>query len=849
MDFAQFLRLADSWKVFLVEIEPGHEIESLVWTQHRTYTNLWYTPYTHGVVSRVTQDGEEYVEAFSLSECNGTSKMFYYDYDNQVLYLHTAASDSPGTQTSPPEYDYVVLAYFWRFFTNVQYEDSPIVFPRVQESIVDGGLELWSSSTNLTYWTENISGSSTVNREQTEAYDGAFCAKLSIDSSDHYAEIQQNIRLVPGATAKLSLWYKNSTTGKTAGIVLCDSGQNTYLKSDGTWQASSNVIVLPNATTWTKYEISFTVPGSYTNYHLYLKRNSAASSDIYFDKVSLLVEREKNLYLPYISTAGMPELHQSVSPFHETTMTMEFGQVQMINDGWWWSQIKDYYWHMKNVVIRFGSKGASWSEFQDVFHGFSRSPKATDLLVSIDVIDSKVFAYKNVPPLKYDVDTYPYLEDGAEGTAIPVIYGEFSEVVPTCIDITSYKYKVACHALEAITNVWKNGELLTPTTHYTTDLTNGEFTLTSNPGEAFITCGVKGRKCSILDGTYSENVADILYDVLVTYANVSPLQIDLRSFLDLRGARSQKHHLYLNTEMPALEVARILQQSALFHLVPLLDGRLGTLRYTEGTSSDTPVVTSDEISGFSVEYDTDAVYQTVKFLYGLIPSEGHYSSVERSSDEAKWKHGVSDTYEVKTSLRLKTDAEDLADYYVNVLKDPVQKISGVLPPRLFTLSPGSQVIISRTRLLSDGTTYDVLSSEPLRVLDLKKKMQSGLVEVVAWKELQAAGSSFCENCYHCEVCVSAESGTCNSCYACELCVSGQCSSCQLCYYCQLCNTSQCSSCQVCNTCQTCDTCEAAQCQVCVTCQKCNTSQCTTCQDCVSCQKCYVCERCYTGMGV
>lgn len=840
-DFAQFIKETDSWKVFLVEMNPCEEVESYTWTQHGTYTNLYYATYTHGPVNRVSQDGVEFVEAYSLTEANSTAESFYYDFDNQVLYVHTTDSDDPSTQTTPPAYDYVVLAYVWHYFSNTQYADDLAAFKRRQQVLVDGDLEQWDDASTPSQWSHAHAGSSTVNRDGTDQYEGAYCVKLTIDSSNNAASVNQTVRLKPGVSCKLQLRYKHSGSA-TSFVQIKDSGNNQYLTDAGAWQGSSTHINLSNTTDWTLYELEFSAHASYTTYVITLSSDSATSADCYFDNVRLYMYREMNPYLPYITTQGMADLHQSVSPFYETAMTMEFGSLQFMNDGWWYERIQTFYWGMKDIIIRFGGKDSEFDDFEQVFSGLMRYPKANDLRVTVDLIDSKAYTYKNLPEAIYDVATYTNLEDGAEGTPIPIIYGEFEEVVPVCIDTTTFVFKLACHAIEEVVEVYKNGELLVEDTDYTVDLDEATITMAEDPEQAFIVCHVKGKLCSMVDGTYSENVADILYDILVSYGGIDPDNIDHASFLDLRGSRSQKHHLYLSVSEPALEAVRTLQMSALFHLVPLRNGRLGAFRYTEGVDDTVPVVLSDEISGFQLEYDTAAAYKTVRINYGLLPSENHYESIEVSSEATKWRHGTDSTLDITSSLRLSTEAGELANYYIGVIKAPMKLVSGTMPSTLFLSYPGSKVIISKIRSLSDGSEYTVLDSAPYRLLDLKKKMSSGKVEITAWDDLQSTGGTFCENCYSCQLCNTTQTGTCVTCYACQLCNTGQCTTCQDCYYCQVCNSGQCTTCMDCDTCQVCNTCQTTQCSNCVSCQNCYTAEGEDpCGVCVECQDCYNCQ--------
>jgi len=845
-DFARFIKDTDSWKVFLVDLNPCEEVESYTWTQDGTFTNLWWASCTDGAVNRVTQDGVEYTEAYSLTEANGLAESFYYDLAAQRLYLRTTDTDDPSEQTTPPAYDYVILAYVWKYFSNTQYSDSLIAFPRLTQTLLDGDCEQWTSATVPTHWTGAVAGSSTVNREGTEQYEGAYCVRLTIDGSNNAASVRQNIRLKPGARCKLTLRYKHSGTA-TSFVQIKNSGNNQYLLSSGSWSGSADHINLANTTEWAEYQLEFVAHATYTSYVITLSSDAATSANCYFDAAQLYIEREDNEYLPYITTQGMSDLHQSVSPFYETAMTMEFGELQFTNDGWWYENIQKYYWNMKEARIRFGARDSEQKDFEEVFQGMIRYPKATDLLVKIDLVDSKAYTYKNLPETIYDIVTYANLEDGAEGTPIPIIYGEFTEVVPVCISTTTFVFRIASHAIESVEAVYKNGELLTVATDYTVDLSAATITMEEDPEQAYIVCHVKGRKCSMLDGTYSENVADILYDILVTYGGVDPDKIDRASFLDLRGARSQKHHLWLGVSEPALEAVRTLQMSALFHLVPLRNGRLGAFRYTEGVDSDTPVLESQEIDGFGLEYDTSSAYSKVKINYGLLPSENHYESIETSDEAVTWRHHTENTLDITSSLRLAAEASELANYYIGVVKSPMKLVSGTVPSTLFLSYPGSKVIISKQRSLPDGTIFNVLTSEPYRILDLKKKMSNGKVEILAWDDLQSSGGTFCESCYSCQLCNTMQSGSCSSCFTCQLCNSGQCATCQDCYYCQVCVASQCTSCQICVGCMSCVTCQTTQCADCVTCQVCNTGQCDSCESCITCQNCYHCQQ-YIPIG-
>ena len=78
--------------------------------------------------------------------------------------------------------------------------------------------------------------------------------------------------------------------------------------------------------------------------------------------------------------------------------------------------------------------------------------------------------------------SYPNLQDNADGVvSIPEAYGILKNVTPICIDTTTWKYKFSKRGLHAIDEIRDLGVPLVPTTDYSVDLPNGEFTLLSSP--------------------------------------------------------------------------------------------------------------------------------------------------------------------------------------------------------------------------------------------------------------------------------------------------------------------------------------------------------------------------------
>lgn len=157
------------------------------------------------------------------------------------------------------------------------------------EKVTDGGLEAWTSPTNLTNWTEALAGTSTINKEAVDRHGGLYSARFDIDAANNTALISEALTLVAGGFYKLVIWYKTAA-GKTCGWKLYNSGSNVWLKTDGTWAAVAQNNVLPAATAWTQYVLYFYAHAAYTAYVLVGGRvtgSNATSSSFYFDDISV----------------------------------------------------------------------------------------------------------------------------------------------------------------------------------------------------------------------------------------------------------------------------------------------------------------------------------------------------------------------------------------------------------------------------------------------------------------------------------------------------------------------------------------------------------------------------------
>lgn len=164
---------------------------------------------------------------------------------------------------------------------------------RPLESVVtNGGLENWSSASDLDDWYEGTSGG-TVNQDGTDPYAGTYCARLDHTGSGFHAIYQDGITLTPGAWYRFRVYSKASVV-RTDGVrvLLRNTTQTMDLDSDGTWGAYTKYCVREDSTTaWTAFSLVFRVPSSYgasDSYYLYLYGHGMQAGDsIYYDATEI----------------------------------------------------------------------------------------------------------------------------------------------------------------------------------------------------------------------------------------------------------------------------------------------------------------------------------------------------------------------------------------------------------------------------------------------------------------------------------------------------------------------------------------------------------------------------------
>jgi len=746
MNIAEFVLQPDLEKLVVVEVEIARKLQEKTWTQHGTYTNTWYISLPNdGEIVRVKEDGSAYTEKYAISSCNGTASTFYYDDLNKILYIHTSGSDDPATLSGDdPKYN--IIAFWWEHFSNRPKQLEP--YGDILKE-ANGSLEFWASATDVEEWTESVSGSSTITRGGTIVYNNlsAYSLKMTGDGSNNSVYFYKDIVLRPGRKVKIRLKYKMSTTGKTVYCALRDSGSNVYLNSNGLWQAASTTIPISNETDWTEFEIDFVTHASYTSYRLIFSRQDLTSASCYFDNIELLRYRQMVDCKPYLPQGAIPSVIQSVGDYYQPDEQLSFGSVSINNiDGWFYSRRYEegYLWHGKTIRLRVGHIDEDYNDLAPFFTGVTRRP-IWGSVVEIGVKDERIL-FQKIPLTRFNSTDYPNVEDAFVNKPVPIALGMVKDIPLPQSNTATKKFKISetshggtTYALVEVTNVYKNGSLLTLTTDYTVDLTNGEITLVCAWAEGdVITADVSGIDIDFWgDSNEVFYPANWLYFLYVVLNGVSKYRLNIASLVAMNAERKLGIGKWVLDEIDSLDFLIEIKKSAIIQTYVGLDGTIHFVYYTADVASDAPHYhNEDYIEEPREEEDTDQTFKEIVVKGQYRYNDGYYvHEKEAVSNQTEWNHREKMYLPFESLITLATQCQDLADNFSTMVKNPPGIIGTTLPSSALLLNPTDKIYLNHSKKDDDGNEVTIFDETVCRILSLEKDLNTGHVRVRAIRDV------------------------------------------------------------------------------------------------------------------
>ncbi len=197
-----------------------------------------------------TPDGEGGIRRTDIAQFPSKLVLGDTTYDDEPVLSNWIISDQRGgigkEYASPKD-----LTKCWWSTCDLDHEGHIIPPPLATSltlptlpTLTDGGLEVWTSATDLTNWTETLSGGgASVNREATTIHGGTYSAQLLTTAA--YSEISQTLsgwsNNLRGATVLITAWCKEAATTSTGTISIYDGVGTTTVNitQDNVWNNNS----------------------------------------------------------------------------------------------------------------------------------------------------------------------------------------------------------------------------------------------------------------------------------------------------------------------------------------------------------------------------------------------------------------------------------------------------------------------------------------------------------------------------------------------------------------------------------------------------------------------------------
>jgi hypothetical protein len=441
-------------------------------------------------------------------------------------------------------------------------------------------------------------------------------------------------------------------------------------------------------------------------------------------------------------------------------MQTSFGNMSIVNDlARWYADIDNWYWSNGDVRVRVGEMGNTYAQLDKIFVGKMKSPVVSDVETTFQLFDAREGRLQSIPPDHYNLTDYPSMDDGSEGQPIPILLGEEKNITPVCINTYispgGRTYKVSqthfnsgadVFELESIDAVYHKGITLSLATHYTVDLHNGEFTLLFDPGDGEITCDAKGIK----DGfdfsaspfgaateVYSENVADHWFFVLHILNEIPAIEFNMLSFYELQTARTQKVAWYLDADMATMDFNRLLQQTSLYHFLPLVDGTFAARYYRKTVPAGTLELRDYDHKDFRKERPDEGVFRDIFLKYAKDPTTGIFKQLINTETTTGQRYKTKESLTIETALRDDAEAAAVLAFYVELLKSPPTKIETSISMVGRLLIPTDKLYVNR-KVVADGHEVIINADDVYVILEARKNLAEGRVAVRAQLDTQLA---------------------------------------------------------------------------------------------------------------
>ena len=249
---------------------------------------------------------------------------------------------------------------------------------------------------------------------------------IGVDATNCNAIYSSKMTLKVNQQYRLIFDYQMSLAGKLAQyeVHIFSGGTHLYLQADGSFSTISHSFDIANALGVTSFSIYFTTHISYTDYYLLIRNKPLVSASCWIDFDNFQYEEicspqviellgltwlgfinnqdrdniagfippgatREIYYEPLLNTSSIPSLTQKIDDYYRSALTISFGDIVFLNNGYWWAIRQLFDFHNKEIVTKIGEDNCDYDEYVPVYRGVTKTPVYSDDNVTIGMRDAR----------------------------------------------------------------------------------------------------------------------------------------------------------------------------------------------------------------------------------------------------------------------------------------------------------------------------------------------------------------------------------------------------------------------------------------------------------------------------
>lgn len=638
--FSELVNESASQKQVFVQLEGGKYLTG--WNAEAS-TGVYsialaevYGDLLHDCVG-VETENERLTRVETATLCQDTAGTYYFDPDQlsyghrwddgtlwdsgalwepAALYVHMTGGYSPD--------DVPTIAKIG-FFVGSDTVTQPTFGP---EKLTDGGLETWTSTADLTSWTEAYQGSTSgtsLSVETSTGIDGigSYAAKIYGDTVPlgGYCLAQTNLSVVAGKPYRLSGWYRtdeDNSTGLEARILVGSS--DGYIRSDGVGVTTSTAgwMLEPTNGYERRFLFDFIANVSSTTFKAQVgiwnnSHGDLSTTGVWFDGLSFKRVWRYERYESGLDLRAIPQIEEKRTGIFFDPVAWGSGTLSLLNgDGHWDDAVGGLDWINREFKMLAGGRfvgGGNEIPIEDtwtVLAGvITNKISLTDDRLNLPFSDIQEKLAVQLPLNTYDESDYPNLLESELGRRRPMFFGKAQTAKPVCVSTTD----------------WGTYELL--------DMSNAPAALTGSEKATF--------RCYLNEDAAAKNDTSRMAALIVTVSTAGQVVMtdcpkvfeitpDNDAFQCDFGGATSTIHLTPGIYTPG-QICTLLEAA--------IDTAAGDSNTTVSISSSTKKYTITRASGtFSINCSESANGRACYGLLGFTGSTDYTGSLSYTSDEA-----------------------------------------------------------------------------------------------------------------------------------------------------------------------------------------------------------------------